>query len=74
MPNSLVYQLLEVVREWHENGQLYIPHFLWLMKKYKGMFNKKENGFNEALKHFNILNFPILHLPLMWTELLKRGG
>jgi len=73
LPNGLNYQLLNIVHEWHENGVLYIPHFLWLLKKHTKKLDHKPEGTDFIKRQFTPSNLPMLHLPLMWIELLKRG-
>jgi CRISPR-associated protein Csm1 len=73
LPNSVAFNLLDITYEWHEKGQLYMPHFLWLLKKHANDFDKNPNGLQFIKQHFILTKFNILHLPLIWIELLKRG-
>jgi hypothetical protein len=73
LPNSVIFSLLDITYEWHEKGQLYMPHFLWLLKKHANDFDENPNGLQFIKQHFILTKFNILHLPLIWIELLKRG-
>ncbi|NTW83693.1 MAG: type III-A CRISPR-associated protein Cas10/Csm1 [Chlorobiaceae bacterium] len=74
LPNSVTYTLLDITHEWHEKGILYIPYFLWFLKKHTKDFDEQPNGLRFFKQNFILTKFNILHLPLTWIELLKRGG
>jgi len=74
LPSSVTNTLIDITHVWHEKGRLYIPHFLWFLKKHAREFDEKLNGLQFIKQHFKLTNFNILHLPLLWIELLKRRG
>lgn len=74
LPNSFTYTLLDITHEWHEKGLLYLPHYLWFLKKHVKEFDGQPNGLQFVKQNFNLTKFNIIHIPLIWIELLKRRG
>jgi CRISPR-associated protein Csm1 len=79
LSNRFTYSLLDTTYEWHEKQHLSLPHVLWLLRKHAKELQRKTFENEDGLSYFKrkiigrfIDVFPILHLPLIWIELLKR--
>jgi CRISPR-associated protein Csm1 len=77
LPSGFIHKLLNLVEGWQEEGKLFIPHLMWLVKKSSAMFKNDPNPFDRQAKLITMFRdekLKYLHIPFTWIEYLKRGG
>jgi len=76
-PTGFTFKLLNLVETWQKEGNLFLPHLIWLVQKCSKMFEKDNHPFDKRAKLMSMFKehkLKHLHIPITWIEYLKRGG
>lgn len=76
-PLGFPFKLLDLLGEWEEKGNLFLPHLIWLLNKTDIFLRETQNPLEkkgDLIQLFHGKRINHLHIPLTWIEYLKRGG